>query len=143
MIRPVRADERSALATLQSYLDAPVPELLASVGTVGSCLVSVDDADRPVGYVLAVGGGDTHLAELVVHPDYRREGRARALLRAVIDRAEPGTRVTLVVAVDNDPARSLYESVGFNTVERRPGFYADDPGASDDAVVYAYEIESD
>ena len=67
--------------------------------------------------------GEAHLAELVVHPAHRREGRARALLSAVIAEQEPGTRVTLTVAVDNDPARSLYESVGFEAIGRQPEFF--------------------
>ncbi|WP_284014663.1 hypothetical protein [Halobaculum litoreum] len=33
--------------------------------------------------------------------------------------------VTLLVAVDNGPARRLYDSLGFERVERRPAFYDD------------------
>ncbi|WP_338035701.1 GNAT family N-acetyltransferase [Halobellus captivus] len=82
--------------------------------------------NRPVGYALVVGDG--HLAELVVHPTYRREGRGRALLEAVIERLEPGTRMTLTVAVGNDPARALYESVGFREIGRQPEFFEVDAG---------------
>ncbi|WP_081927432.1 GNAT family N-acetyltransferase [Halobellus rufus] len=157
MIRPAQSSDLDALSSLQSYLDAPAPELLASVPTLGTCFVSVDlgvstgraDPDtstgRPVGYALVVG--DAHLAELVVHPAYRREGRGRALLRALIADRAPGTRLTLTVAADNDAARSLYESVGFEAIGRQPDFFeieADDQSAesarSVDAVVYAYEV---
>jgi len=149
VIRPARADDAPALAALQSHLDAPSPRLLATYAPLGTCLVSVADAGdadvdaAPVGYVLAIGDGDTHVAELVVHPDHRREGRARALLRAVIARREPADRVTLTVAADNDPARSLYESVGFRRIDRRHGFYASVSGVADDAVVYAYDAGGD
>jgi len=124
MIRPARSSDLDSLAELQSYLPAPAPELLAAVPRLGTCLVSVErdgSTDRPVGYALVVG--EAHLAELVVHPAHRREGRARALLSAVIAEQEPGTRVTLTVAVDNDPARSLYESVGFEAIGRQPEFF--------------------
>ncbi|MGQ4556456.1 GNAT family N-acetyltransferase [Halobellus sp. GM3] len=197
MIRPARRSDRSALSALQSRLDAPSPALLAAatggaadpaVGDVCRCLVSVagDDVadsgsdgdsprerrcptDRAVGYALWVASEDAHLAELVIHPGYRREGRARALLRALFGRREGGTRVTLFVAADNDSARSLYESVGFRPVSRHPDFYdagdgADRPGAADrpdaaapagetavpteetptsstDAIAYAYEVD--
>lgn len=153
MIRPARATDAATLAALQSHLAAPSPRLLATYAAVGTCLVSVDDASdvgatpgpdaSPVGYVLAIGDTDTHVAELVVHPGHRREGRGRALLRAVVARRVPGDRVTLTVAADNDPARSLYESVGFRAVERRSGFYESVPDVADDAVVYAYDIAPD
>ena len=150
MIRPVCTADAATLAALQSHLAAPSPRLLATYAAVGTCLVSVGDAGgvapapgtSPVGYVLAVGDADAYVAELVVHPDHRREGRGRALLRAVVARRDPGARVTLTVAADNDPARSLYESVGFRAVDRRSGFYGSVPGVADDALVYAYDIPS-
>ena len=139
MIRPARAGDAAAIASLQSFLDAPSPRLLATVGALGTCLVAV--AGGPVRPdVLVIGEDDTHLAELVVHPDHRREGHARALLNAVIDRQASGTRVTLAVAADNDPARSLYESVGFRPIDRRPGFYESVEGSVDAAVVYAFDV---
>ncbi|MDQ2056015.1 N-acetyltransferase [Halobellus sp. H-GB7] len=144
MIRPARPSDAQALATLQSYLDAPAPELLASFAAVGTCLVAVDESDdRPVGYLLVIDGEDAHIAELVVHPEHRREGHARALLEAAIGRSAPGTRVTLVVAADNDPARSLYESLGFREIEHRPEFYGAENGEATDAVVYAYDVGRD
>jgi len=149
VIRPARATDAATLASLQSHLAAPSPRLLATYAAVGMCLVSVGDASdtgvapapdaAPVGYVLAIGDTDTHVAELVVHPDHRRDGRGRALLRAVVARRDPGDRVTLTVAADNDPARSLYESVGFRQIDRRPGFYDSVAGVADDALVYAYD----
>ncbi|MFA1609518.1 GNAT family N-acetyltransferase [Halobellus rubicundus] len=159
-IRRARPADLPTLAALQSELDAPSPDLLASFAAVGACLVAVPDGERvgvdrngdatddgrqPVGYVLVVGrgdadgdGGDAHLAELVVHPDHRREGYGRALVGAAIDRQAPGTRLTLLVAVDNGPARSLYESVGFRPIAYQPRFYEDGDGRTD-AVVYAYD----
>ena len=145
--------DAATLATLQSHLAAPSPRLLATYAAVGTCLVSVGDprdADTapspgtaPVGYVLAIGDTNAHIAELVVHPDHRREGRGQALLRGVIARRDPGTRVTLTVAPDNDPARSLYESVGFRQIDRQPEFYESVPDVADDALVYAYDVSPD
>jgi len=101
-------------------------------------------AGTPVGYVLLIGGDDVHLAELLVHPAHRRKGHGRELLRAAIDRQEPGTRVTLAVAADNDPARSLYESVGFRAIDHRSEFYEEGSvEGSRDAVVYAYDVPCD
>jgi ribosomal-protein-alanine N-acetyltransferase len=148
VIRPATVDDAPAIAALQSHLDAPSPRLLAAAGALSTCLVAVaggPDAGGgdPIGYALAVGDGDAHLAELVVRPDRRREGYGRALVTAVLDRQAPGTRVTLAVAADNAPARSLYESVGFEPVDRRPDFYASVDGTADEAVIYAYDVTDD
>lgn len=71
---------------------------------------------RPVGYLLALTGGGTHIAELAVHPDFRRAGRARALCRRLVATAE--RPISVHVAADNAAARACYESVGFRVVAR-------------------------
>ena len=71
---------------------------------------------RPVGYLLALTGGGTHIAELAVHPDFRRAGRARALCRRLV--ATAARPVSVHVAADNAAARACYESVGFRAVAR-------------------------
>jgi|GEM_PF-166299 len=132
-IRPARPSDASALRRLQSYLAEPSPVLLSaaieeldSPPPTCSFQLRVSVADRiaadstpdeqPVGYVLAVSGETTHLVELAVGPDYRREGRARALCSAVLASATPP--VTVHVAADNTAARTLYESMGFVEHER-------------------------
>ena len=50
----------------------------------------------PVGYVHLDTEGDSHghqVAELVVHPDFRRRGVGTALAKAVVERADAGLRV--------------------------------------------------
>ncbi|MDS0294219.1 GNAT family N-acetyltransferase [Halogeometricum luteum] len=136
-VRPARPDDRPALSRLQSHLAEPSPELLAAADVVGTVLVSVDADDRPVGYLLAVEDGNDacHVAELVVAPDRRREGRARDLLTAAVEARPAGSVVTVTVAAGNDAARSLYESVGFEEAGRRPDFFE-----SGDAVAYALAV---
>lgn len=123
VIRVGRPADEPALSRLQGHLREPSPRLLNHGLAVGSVSVSVADGE-PVGYVLPVGqgDGDRHVAELVVAPAHRREGRARRLLERTL---ASGERVTLLVHPDNDAARSLYESLGFEYVARRPGFYDD------------------
>lgn len=55
------------------------------------------------------------VANVAVHPDYRRRGIARALMDAVMDqaRARHGEVVMLQVVQDNYPAINLYKSLGF------------------------------
>ena len=131
-VRRARPTDADRLRDLQSLLREPSPELLEYGLAVGSVLVSVRDPTDPpggarvVGYLLAVDSAKrsgTHLAELAVDPDRRREGRGRGLLSAAVDDADGP--VTLQVHPDNDAARALYETVGFVVVDRRSGFYDD------------------
>ncbi|WP_280535582.1 N-acetyltransferase [Halopenitus sp. POP-27] len=148
-VRPARPGDSLPLHRLQRYLTDPSPALLeygltASGSAGGTVLVSTaideDGAESVVGYALLIDAPETrHLAELVVDPAVRREGRARELLAAA--RSGVDTPVTLLVAAGNEAARSLYTSCGFRPVERLPEEYGDrdairyraDPGR-DDAV---------
>lgn len=129
-VRPGRPADVSTIERLQSHLRAPSPELLEYGVAAGDVLVSTDGADRPIGYLLPVDGpARVHVAELVVEPTRRREGRGRELLATLLARTDGP--VTLQVAPDNTAARSLYEGLGFRQVDRRPGAYPDG-----DALVY-------
>lgn len=123
MIRPAAPADRLPCRALQTHLPERAPSLLA--GGVGTHLVA-GVRGAPAGYLLAVGGTavpdapdppDTHLAELVVAPGARREGVGGALLDALLARAG---LVTVLVAPENDAARALYDSRGFEQTARRP-----------------------
>ncbi|ELZ42253.1 GCN5-related N-acetyltransferase [Halorubrum saccharovorum DSM 1137] len=124
-VRAARPADADRIRALQDHLRQPNPDLLEYGLAVGSALVSVADG-RAVGYLLPVDAPNrpgVHVAELAVDPDYRREGRARGLLSAVVgDAAGP---VTLQAHPDNDAALSLYEGLGFEVVDRRADAYAD------------------
>lgn len=56
------------------------------------------------------------IANVVVHPSYRRHGIAQALMGAALEniRKRGGNWCALQVEKDNDGARALYESLGFH-----------------------------
>lgn len=130
---------------LQSLLPHPVADLFADGLPPGVTLVAVPDGARvapdavsdgqsavgdghPVGYVHAYTTG--YVAELAVAPAHRGRGHGRALLSTCLAelRARGVERAEIEVAADNDRARSLYETLGFEVVERREGRYGSSDG---------------
>jgi ribosomal protein S18 acetylase RimI-like enzyme len=75
-------------------------------------LVEVDH--RPVGRILVdAGTGDRYVVDLALLPTHRGQGLGRALLEEVqLEAARDGVGVRLSVE-DGNPARSLYERLGF------------------------------
>ncbi len=75
-----------------------------------------------VGAQPADGGRDAWLlANVAVHPDWRRKGIARQLVLAAVARAahEGAQRVVLQVDADNSDAIMFYEQLGFETLTVR------------------------
>lgn len=90
-----------------------------------------DGDERLLGYAGLAGpgeaGGDADVATVAVLPDAQGRGLGRTLLRALL--AEAGRRqagaVLLEVRVDNEAARALYASEGFERLAVRRRYYAD------------------
>jgi ribosomal-protein-alanine N-acetyltransferase len=86
------------------------------------------DADLGLrGYCIAQQVADElHIHNVAVAPALRRRGLARRLLSQLLDEARAhGVRVALLeVRESNAAARALYESLGFDAVGHRRGYYA-------------------
>ena len=70
---------------------------------------------------------EIHITNLAVHPEWRRQGIARALLTATLEDARRRglTLALLEVRPNNAEALGLYEGLGFQIVGRRKGYYFD------------------
>jgi [ribosomal protein S18]-alanine N-acetyltransferase len=77
---------------------------------------------------------EIQMLNLAVHPDCRRQGLGRRLMTFLFLLAEEEgiSKVFLEVRPSNQPAISLYRSLGFKTLYRRPGYYEPD---EEDALV--------
>lgn len=79
-----------------------------------------------VGYAgLWYDGFDAQVMTLAVDGAHQNRGLGRRLLLELVERARGlgAAQVLLEVRVDNEPAIHLYESVGFEMLGRRRGYY--------------------
>ncbi len=143
-LRPMGAADAEAAAALEgaSYAGAAhtpwtaaqfLDELRANASVPRSWWVA-HDAGELVG--LAGGmvvGQDVEILDVAVAPERRRAGIARKLLSHVSYDAQMlgCTAALLEVEHGNEPARALYESLGFEQVGMRPNYY----GQGSDAVI--------
>lgn len=69
---------------------------------------------------------ELHVTTIAVHPERRRRGYARALLGAPLAAFPDARAVHLEVRPSNEPALTLYDSLGFEVTGRRRRYYGDE-----------------
>ena len=84
--------------------------------------------DRLVGYAGIARLGRTPPFEYEIHtigvdPEYQGRGIGRAMMTGLLEHAGPDAVVYLEVRTDNEPAKALYESLGFVRVGLRKRYY--------------------
>lgn len=140
------ADDLGAIMALEAsfeharWSEQAWSEELASERT--RVAVDRDPSGAVVGVAtFALAGDVADLNRVVVAPEQRQQGIGRRLVLDGLAWAESaGARqVMLEVDADNDPARLLYEQVGFSTLARRAHYY----GPGRDALVMALSLESE
>jgi [ribosomal protein S18]-alanine N-acetyltransferase len=91
--------------------------------------------------VMSIGADECHILNLCIHPQWRRQGLGRRLLRRLLALArERGADTAfLEVRVSNDAARGLYAAEGFCEIGTRREYYPSRHGR-EDAVVLALAL---
>ena len=91
-----------------------------------SCWLVAEEDGVVAGYV----GSQTVMDEsdmmnVAVHPDYRRKGIAEKLVMELVEslKKRDSRCLTLEVRASNEPARALYEKLGFVQVGLRKNYY--------------------
>lgn len=106
----------------------------------GRSMVAVH-GERVAGYIIAWFIADElHIANLAVHPDFRRKGIAEKLLNSVIGSAGSCSWIGLEVRRSNSAAIHLYSKLGFYEIGVRRGYYQPD---GEDAIVMARVLQPD
>ena len=99
------------------------------------------DGDRVAGYVGSQSVlGETDMMNIAVHPDFRRRGIAEELVMKLVEelKVRGNHSLMLEVRVSNDPARNLYEKLGFQQVGLRKNYYRN---PKEDACILRKEFE--
>ena len=140
LIRPMRgADVGEVVAIERASYQFPWSE-----GIFRDCLrvgyicrvVSVDR--QVIGYgVMSVGAGEAHVLNLCVAEAFRCRGAGRKVLLCLLERAYAAgmTEAFLEVRPSNTTAIRLYQSIGFEQVGTRRGYYQALNGREDAAVL--------
>lgn len=92
-------------------------------------------------FILSVAGGEAHVLNLCVAPEWQGRGIGRMLLTRLVQlaRYHRVKVIFLEVRPSNDKARRLYDRAGFVEVGRRPSYY---PGTAqrEDAVIMSLAL---
>ena len=141
IVRTVHADaadmaQAHAGAFEPGWTEQDFDDLLDGDGVFG--FLARDAEDRPVGVILCrIAADEMEVLTIGVRAEARRAGIAKALMDAALAVArEFGAQACfLEVAVDNDGAAALYESLGFERAGLRKAYYDRGPAGFTDAVV--------
>ena len=143
LVRPFEEADIAPIAALEAKcFSAPWNETMVREAAAHPCffyLVALADGHF-AGYVgIMCVPPEGELANLAVEPALRRRGVGRALLSALEETlaARGVTSVYLDVRASNRGAQALYESVGYEQVGLRRGFYEN---PREDGLVYRKNI---
>ena len=147
-LRPATGDYAAAFAAVHATaFDAPwsAEEIRTLAQGHGAFAFAAETSDGGIaGFILCrIIAGEGEVLTLAVRPDHRRRGVARALTEAAVAVAAINAHsMFLEVAADNLGALALYETLGFERVGRRPGYYARPLGEGADAIVMRRTLNS-
>jgi len=129
LIRPMTAADLPAVIELDqlSFSQPWPPQSFEKelVNPTSRCWVAEMDGRLAGALVIWRVLDEAHIATIATHPDFRRQGIGRALLKTGMDAAyAEGARIYhLEVRAGNEAAIKIYEAFGYEVVGRRPKYY--------------------
>jgi ribosomal-protein-alanine N-acetyltransferase len=116
--------------------------IFADCITSGNLCVVNEIENRIVSYgIVGMIVDEAHILNLSVCADYQGQGLGRELLTYIMGmiKRAGAERALLEVRVSNQVARNLYQSIGFEEIGLRKGYYPDHDGR-EDAIVLAKRL---
>jgi len=114
--------------------------MINDIESRGACHHVLLEGDSVVGYFYAQNiVGEVTLLNIAVAPDCQGKGLGRKLLDEFINfcQQKSADSIWLEVRQSNTRAVNLYESAGFNEVDRRTDYYPAEHGR-EDAIIMSY-----
>ncbi len=114
--------------------------MIRDLNSRGGCHHVLADGERVLGYFYAQNiVGEVTLLNVAVNPEHQGKGYGKKLINAFIDMCESqgAESAWLEVRESNTNAFGLYESTGFNEVDRRLNYYPTEKG-KEDAIIMSY-----
>jgi ribosomal-protein-alanine N-acetyltransferase len=144
LIRPMTTDDLPVVAELDqlSFSQPWPPQAFVTELANPNARCWVAEAEGRVAGALVIWCvlDEAHIATIATHPDFRRQGIGRNLLKSGMDAAHAeGARIYhLEVRAGNVAAIKLYEEFGYEVVGRRLKYYKDN---GEDALLMS-KVES-
>ena len=140
VIRPMHESDVEAVAAVEraSYQFPWSEGIFRDCVRVGYVCLVVEVGPVLVGHaILGLGAGEAHVLNVCVRPEFRCRGVGRRLLAHVLERARAAgmAEAFLEVRPSNTAAIRLYQSMGFEHVGIRRGYYQAAVGREDAAVL--------
>ncbi|MDO5326045.1 MAG: GNAT family N-acetyltransferase [Clostridia bacterium] len=94
------------------------PDMLKSAFAHSLLVLGAYDGSRLIGIIRCVGDGHSivFIQDLLVHPEYQRQGIGKALLNAVLNRYENVYQIQLLTD-DRLETAAFYQSLGFSRAD--------------------------
>lgn len=144
-IRKATPDEAGEIARIEKMcFSVPWSEKAVSdtMQNEDSLFLTAYEDDSVVGYIGSYFcRPEGYITNVAVSPEYRRRGIGRALIEELIKCGEKLSLSfwTLEVRESNDAAISLYSSLGFESVGKRPRFYS---SPEETAILMTYYFDA-
>ena len=104
----------------------------SEMGYSDSTCLTIRCNKKIIGYViLRTFVDETHIMNIAIHPDYRKNGIATKAIEYVFENISKGNFMLLEVRTSNIAAQNLYKKMGFTHLYTRKAYYDD----GEDAIV--------